>query len=109
MLPSATIGGKVNLYEPVHGSAPDIAGKGLANPLGAILTGALILRHSAGLEAEAAAIEAAVRKVLEQGFRTPDLARTNPQGFTVSQHTADGRKGSRNRKGHVSELQLNAG
>jgi 3-isopropylmalate dehydrogenase len=83
MLPSATIGGKVNLYEPVHGSAPDIAGKGLANPLGAILTGALILRHSAGLEAEAAIIETAVRKVLEQGFRTPDLARSNPQGFPV--------------------------
>ena len=83
MLPSATIGGRVNLYEPVHGSAPDIAGKGLANPLGAILTGALVLRHSAGLEAEAAAIEAAVRKVLEQGFRTPDLARANPQGFPV--------------------------
>jgi 3-isopropylmalate dehydrogenase len=83
MLPSATIGGKVNLYEPVHGSAPDIAGKGLANPLGAILTGALILRHSGGLEAEAVAIETAVRKVLEQGFRTPDLARSNPQGFTV--------------------------
>ncbi len=83
MLPSATIGGKVNLYEPVHGSAPDIVGKGLANPLGAILTGALILRYSAGLEAEAAAIEAAVRKVLEEGFRTPDLARSNPQGFTV--------------------------
>jgi len=83
MLPSATIGGKVNLYEPVHGSAPDIAGKGLANPLGAILTGALILRHSGGMEAEAAAIEAAVRKVLEQGFRTPDLARTNPDGLTV--------------------------
>ena len=83
MLPSATIGGKVNLYEPVHGSAPDIAGKGLANPLGAILTAALILRHSAKLEAEASAIEAAVRKVLEQGFRTPDLARSNPQGFSV--------------------------
>ena len=83
MLPSATIGGKVNLYEPVHGSAPDIAGKGLANPLGAILTGALILRHSGGLEAEAAAVESAVRAVLEQGFRTPDLARSNPQGFTV--------------------------
>ena len=83
MLPSATIGGKVNLYEPIHGSAPDIAGKGLANPLGAILTSALILRHSAGLETEAAAIETAVRKVLEQGFRTPDLARTNPQGFKV--------------------------
>ena len=83
MLPSATIGGKVNLYEPVHGSAPDIAGKGLANPLGAILTAALILRHSGGLEAEAAAIESSVRKVLEQGFRTPDLARTNPQGLPV--------------------------
>ena len=83
MLPSATIGGKVNLYEPVHGSAPDIAGKGLANPLGAILTAALILRHSGGLEAEAAAIESAVRKVLEQGFRTPDLARGNTQGVIV--------------------------
>jgi len=83
MLPSATIGGKVNLYEPIHGSAPDIAGKGLANPFGAILTGALILRHSGGLEEEAAVIETAVRKVLEQGFRTPDLARGNTQGFTV--------------------------
>src|SRR5208337_4542624 len=83
MLPSATIGGKVNLYEPVHGSAPDIAGKGLANPLGAILTGALILRYSGGLEAEAAAIESSVRKVLEQGYRTPDLVRGNKQGLTV--------------------------
>jgi 3-isopropylmalate dehydrogenase len=90
MLPSATIGGKVNLYEPVHGSAPDIAGKGLANPLGAILTGALILRHSAGLEAEAQAIESSVRKVLEQGFRTPDLARTSPQGFKVLSTTEMG-------------------
>ncbi|MGH9606854.1 MAG: 3-isopropylmalate dehydrogenase [Terracidiphilus sp.] len=92
MLPSATIGGKVNLYEPVHGSAPDIAGKGLANPLGAILTGALILRHSGGLEAEAVAIESAVRKVLELGFRTPDLARANPQGFTVLSTTEMGAK-----------------
>jgi 3-isopropylmalate dehydrogenase len=90
MLPSATIGGKVNLYEPVHGSAPDIAGKGLANPLGAILTGALILRHSGGLEAEARAIEGSVRKVLEQGFRTPDLARTNPDGLTVLSTTEMG-------------------
>ncbi len=90
MLPSATIGGKVNLYEPVHGSAPDIAGKGLANPLGAILTGALILRHSAGLEAEAAAVETAVRKVLEMGYRTADLARANPQGFKVLSTTAMG-------------------
>jgi 3-isopropylmalate dehydrogenase len=92
MLPSATIGGKVNLYEPVHGSAPDIAGKGLANPLGAILTAALILRHSGRLEAEAAAIEAAVRKVLEQGFRTPDLARGNTQGLTVLSTTEMGAK-----------------
>ncbi len=92
MLPSATIGGKVNLYEPVHGSAPDIAGKGLANPLGAILTGALILRYSAGLEAEAATIESTVRKVLEQGFRTPDLVRANSQGFTVLSTTEMGAK-----------------
>jgi 3-isopropylmalate dehydrogenase len=75
VLPSATIGGKVNLYEPVHGSAPDIAGKGIANPIGAILTAAMLLRHSAGLEREAQAIEAAVRKVLESGARTRDLVR----------------------------------
>jgi len=92
MLPSATIGGQVNLYEPIHGSAPDIAGKGLANPLGAILTGALVLRHSAGLEAEAVAIETAVRKVLEAGFRTPDLARGNATGFKVLSTTEMGRQ-----------------
>ena len=92
MLPSATIGGKVNLYEPIHGSAPDIAGKGLANPMGAILTGALILRHTAGLEAEAAAIEAAVRKALEQGFRTADLARGNTKDFKVLSTTEMGAK-----------------
>jgi len=83
MLPSATIGGKVNLYEPIHGSAPDIAGKSIANPLGAILTGALVLRHSAGLEAEAQAVETAVRKVLEAGYRTTDLARGNTTDFKV--------------------------
>ena len=83
MLPSATIGGKVNLYEPAHGSAPRHAGKNIANPLATILTGAMLLRHSFGLDAEADAIVAAVRKVLEQGFRTQDLARTNPEGFTV--------------------------
>jgi 3-isopropylmalate dehydrogenase len=92
MLPSATIGGKVNLYEPIHGSAPDIAGKGLANPLGAILTGALVLRYSAGLEAEAVAIETAVRKVLEAGFRTPDLARGNSAGFKVLSTTEMGKQ-----------------
>ncbi|WP_263353818.1 3-isopropylmalate dehydrogenase [Acidicapsa acidisoli] len=92
MLPSATIGGAVNLYEPIHGSAPDIAGKGLANPLGAILTGALVLRHSAGLEAEAVAIETAVRKVLEAGFRTADLARGNTSDFKVLSTTEMGKQ-----------------
>ena len=77
MLPSATIGGKVNLYEPVHGSAPDIAGTGKANPIGAILTAAMVLRHSGGLEAEATAVESAVSKVLEAGHRTADISRGN--------------------------------
>jgi len=74
MLPSASIGGKVGLYEPVHGSAPDIAGKGIANPLGAILSAAMLLRHSLQLESEAACIESAVEQVLEAGHRTRDLA-----------------------------------
>jgi len=78
MLPSATIGGKVNLYEPVHGSAPDIAGTGKANPLGAILTAAMLLRHSAHLEPEALAVEQAVTAVLATGARTADIARGGP-------------------------------
>jgi 3-isopropylmalate dehydrogenase len=80
MLPSATIGGTVNLYEPVHGSAPDIAGTGKANPLGTILTAAMLLRHSANLEQDAAAIESAVSKVLAAGHRTADIARGNVAG-----------------------------
>jgi 3-isopropylmalate dehydrogenase len=80
MLPSASIGGKVGLYEPIHGSAPDIAGQGGANPLGAILSAAMLLRHSFQLEAEAAAIEGAARDVLAAGHRTRDLAR---QGETA--------------------------
>jgi 3-isopropylmalate dehydrogenase len=75
MLPSATIGGQVNLFEPVHGSAPDIAGTGKANPLGAILTAAMVLRHSANLEQDARAVEQAVQKVLDAGYRTADIAR----------------------------------
>jgi len=74
LLASASIGGKVGLYEPVHGSAPDIAGKGIANPLGAILSAAMLLRHSFHLEQEAACIEQAVSKVLDTGARTADLA-----------------------------------
>jgi 3-isopropylmalate dehydrogenase len=84
MLPSATIGGKVNLYEPVHGSAPDIAGQGKANPLGAILTAAMVLRHSGGLEREAQAVEAAVAKVLAEGHRTSDIARGNTTEITTT-------------------------
>jgi 3-isopropylmalate dehydrogenase len=75
MLPSATVGGHVDLYEPVHGSAPDIAGQGIANPLGAIASVALLLRHSAGMEREAADLELAIRQVLDEGYYTPDLAR----------------------------------
>src|SRR5439155_1109488 len=75
MLASASIGGSVGLYEPVHGSAPDIAGQGIANPLGAILSVAMLLRHSFKLEREAACIETAVAEVLAAGNRTRDLAK----------------------------------
>jgi 3-isopropylmalate dehydrogenase len=74
LLASASIGGTVGLYEPVHGSAPDIAGKGIANPLGAILSAAMLLRHSFHLEREATCVEEAVSAVLSEGARTPDLA-----------------------------------
>ena len=74
LLASASIGGPVGLYEPVHGSAPDIAGKGIANPLGAILSVALMLRHSFQLEREAGCVEGAVSAVLSKGARTADLA-----------------------------------
>jgi len=91
MLPSATTGGAVNLYEPVHGSAPDIAGTGKANPLGAILTAAMLLRYSANLEQDAKAIEAAVNKVLEDGHRTADLARGNQPGQQIVTTTEMGK------------------
>lgn len=74
MLASASLNGRKGLYEPAHGSAPDIAGKNLANPLATILSGALMLRYTFGLEQEAQAIEQAVEKVLNDGFRTGDLA-----------------------------------
>jgi 3-isopropylmalate dehydrogenase len=75
MLPSASLGeGKRGLYEPIHGSAPDIAGKGIANPLAAILSAALLLRYSLGLDIEAAAVESAVEHALARGYRTADLA-----------------------------------
>jgi len=74
MLASATIGGDVGLYEPVHGSAPDIAGQGIANPFGAIASAAMMLRYSLGLDQDAADIERAIEYVLESGYRTPDIA-----------------------------------
>ena len=75
VLPSASLGeGRRGLYEPIHGSAPDIAGRGIANPIGTILSAALLLRHSLGLEREALAIETAVGRVLDAGSRTADIA-----------------------------------
>jgi 3-isopropylmalate dehydrogenase len=74
MLPSASLGGQVGLYEPVHGTAPDIAGQGVANPIAAILSAAMLLRYSLELAAQAAAVDRAVLRVLEQGYRTGDIA-----------------------------------
>jgi 3-isopropylmalate dehydrogenase len=89
MLGSASIGGAVGLYEPVHGSAPDIAGQGIANPVGAILAAAMLLRYSFKLETEAACVESAVAAVLAAGSRTKDLARA---GETVLSTSAMGKK-----------------
>jgi 3-isopropylmalate dehydrogenase len=75
MLPSASLGsGTFGLYEPVHGSAPDIAGQGKANPVGMLLSAAMMLRYSLGLEAEARALEVAVDAALAKGARTADIA-----------------------------------
>ena len=79
MLPSASIGECTSLYEPIHGSAPDIAGQGIANPIGTILSAAMLLRYSLHEEKAADAIEAAVDKALAEGYRTPDLWK---EGFT---------------------------
>jgi 3-isopropylmalate dehydrogenase len=79
LMPSASLGERApGLFEPVHGTAPDIAGKGIANPLAAILTGALLLRYGAGHEASAAAIEGAVTHALAEGCRTGDMAGATP-------------------------------
>ncbi|QKY70072.1 3-isopropylmalate dehydrogenase [Lentibacillus sp. CBA3610] len=89
MLPSASIRSDgVGLYEPVHGSAPDIAGKGIANPLGTILSVAMMLRHSFQMEEEAAAVERAVRESLAQGYYTTDLDIKNGQLVSTEQMTA---------------------
>ena len=85
MLPSASLGvDRGGLYEPIHGSAPDIAGKGIANPLATILSAAMMLRHAFGLAAEADAIEHAVADVLASGVRTADIASGSVASPTVS-------------------------
>jgi 3-isopropylmalate dehydrogenase len=84
VLPSASIGdGRRGLYEPIHGSAPDIAGQGIANPVGTILSVALLLRHSLGLEKEAAAVEAAVSMAIGDGARTADVAEAGRTPLTT--------------------------
>jgi 3-isopropylmalate dehydrogenase len=82
VLPSATIGGRVDLYEPVHGSAPDIAGQGLANPIGAVASAAMLLRLTAKLPREADLLEHAIEVALSNGARTRDLA--EPGGPALS-------------------------
>ena len=73
LLPSASLGDGTGMYEPIHGSAPDIAGQGIANPLATILRVAMMLRYSLNQNEAADAMEAAVDAVMEQGYRTPDL------------------------------------
>jgi len=76
MLPSASLGGTVGLYEPVHGTAPDIAGKGIANPLAAILSAAMLLRYAVDMATHADRVESSVLRVLEHGYRTADIGQS---------------------------------
>jgi 3-isopropylmalate dehydrogenase len=89
MLGSATLGGEVGLYEPVHGSAPDIAGKGIANPFGAIASAAMLLRFTGQLEQEAKDIENAIMTVLEQGYRTADIAGEDARVFVSTSEVGE--------------------
>jgi 3-isopropylmalate dehydrogenase len=99
LLPSATIGGRVDLYEPVHGSAPDIAGQGIANPIGAIASAAMLLRFSADMDQEAAEIDHAIEDTLASGARTKDLAgpgerhlSTTEMGQAIAENLIEGRE-----------------
>jgi 3-isopropylmalate dehydrogenase len=83
LLPSASLGhGRLGVYEPIHGSAPDIAGRGIANPYGTILSVAMLLRHSLGLENEAQVVEKSVSTAIEGGIRTADLVSGNTSSTT---------------------------
>jgi 3-isopropylmalate dehydrogenase len=86
VLPSASLGdGTRGVYEPIHGSAPDIAGRGIANPIGTILSVALLLKHSLGLEKEAQAVESAVDRTITGGARTADIAEAGKTALTTRQ------------------------
>jgi 3-isopropylmalate dehydrogenase len=88
MLPSASIGdGSRGLYEPIHGSAPDIAGRDIANPCGAIASAAMLLRHSLGLNDEASAVEAAITKAIASGARTADIVAGSESSITTTAMT----------------------
>ena len=90
MLPSASLGdGNVGLYEPIHGSAPDIAGRGLANPCATIASTAMMLRHSLGLEAEAAAVERAIATAIAAGARTADIAAAGDSAISTTEMTGE--------------------
>ena len=90
MLPSASLGDTaVGLYEPIHGSAPDIAGKGIANPCAAIASIALLLRHSLGLETEAAAVELAIASAIANGARTADIAAAGESRVSTTEMTSE--------------------
>jgi 3-isopropylmalate dehydrogenase len=88
MLPSASLSeGRFGLYEPIHGSAPDIAGKGIANPIGTILSAAMLLRYSLGLDNEADLIEQAVAAALDEGLRTTDICPCGEAPVSTTQMT----------------------
>jgi 3-isopropylmalate dehydrogenase len=97
MLPSASLGAGPGLFEPIHGSAPGIAGQGIANPLGAIASAALLLRHGLGMAEPAGAIDRAIQSVLAEGYRTRDIADPSDQpvgtremGERVTERVAEG-------------------
>jgi 3-isopropylmalate dehydrogenase len=92
MLPSASVGGAVGLYEPVHGSAPDIAGTGKANPIGAIASAAMMLEHSLGMPEAGARVQNAIARTLAEGYRTQDIYPGEGSGCTLVSTTEMGKK-----------------
>ena len=109
MLPSASLAkGNFGMYEPVHGSAPDIAGQGKANPMATILSSAMMMRYTFDLQEEADAVEAAVRDVLKKGYRTPDIMTSslkclNSQRFTFIDTAEDSNTLPNNLRNHSGQ------